>query len=68
MRLRADRSNQVSGLAFADPAPAIPLAASMSHSNHHIWCNNGTYFVHLTLIWKEHRKIRLRKSLRNRRS
>ncbi len=31
--------------------------------DHHIWCNNGTYFVHLTLL-RGQRKFRLRKSLK----
>ncbi len=32
--------------------------------DHHIWCNNGTWFIHLTVLWKEHHKVRVRKSLR----
>jgi hypothetical protein len=32
--------------------------------NHHIWCNNGTYFIHVTLHWRGRRKLRLRHSLK----
>lgn len=31
--------------------------------NHNIWCNNGTYFIHVTLMWEDRRKVRVRKSL-----
>ena len=34
----------------------------MSNPDHHIWNNNGTFYIHLTLRWNE-RKVRLRKSL-----
>ena len=34
--------------------------------NHHIWCNNGTYFIHLTLMWQGRLKRRLRLSLKTR--
>ena len=45
--------------------PSQPLrSGETSNPNHHIWCNNGTYFVHLTVVWKERKKVRLRKSLR----
>ena len=33
-------------------------------ANHHIWNNNGTYFLHVTLLWNGRKKLRLRKSLR----
>jgi hypothetical protein len=33
-------------------------------TNHHIWNNNGTYFLHVTLLWNGRKKLRLRKSLR----
>lgn len=32
-------------------------------ANHHIWNNNGTYFIHVTLLWNGQKKMRLRKSL-----
>ncbi len=45
--------------------PSRPLRSGEARNpNHHIWCNNGTYFVHLTVVWKERKKVRLRKSLR----
>jgi hypothetical protein len=31
--------------------------------DHHIWCNNGTWFLHLTLEWQGRRR-RLRTSLK----
>ncbi len=31
--------------------------------NHHIWCNHGTWFVHVTLKWSGRRR-RVRKSLK----
>jgi len=39
------------------PAPTNP--------DHHIWCNNGTWFLHLTVLWQGHRH-RLRTSLKTR--
>ena len=36
----------------------------MENPNHHIWNNNGTYFLHVTLLWNGERKFRLRKSLK----
>lgn len=47
--------------------PTVPLDRSTSDRNpdHHIWCNNGTYFVHLTLL-RGGRRFRLRKSLKTR--
>ena len=38
--------------------------STRSNPDHHIWCNNGTYFVHVTLLWESRRKLRLRKSLK----
>ncbi len=38
-------------------------ARTARNPDHHIWCNNGTYFVHLTLL-RGRRKFRLRKSLK----
>ncbi len=32
--------------------------------NHHIWNHNGTYFIHVTLLWNGRKKVRLRKSLK----
>ena len=37
--------------------------ASTSNPDHHIWNNNGTYYIHVTLRWNGERKLRLRKSL-----
>jgi len=31
--------------------------------NHHIWCNNGTYFVHVTVRVSARKTVRVRRSL-----
>ncbi len=36
----------------------------MQNPNHHIWNNNGTFFLHVTLVWNGQKKVRLRKSLK----
>jgi ligand-binding sensor domain-containing protein len=37
----------------------------VNHTNslHHLWCNNGTWWVHYTLHF-DHRKRRIRRSLK----
>ena len=42
------------------PRPSEP------NPDHHLWCNNGTYFLHVTFLWRATRKLRLRKSLQTR--
>jgi len=41
------------------------LAARIDDGNplHHLWCNNGTWWVHYTLHF-DHRKRRIRRSLK----
>ena len=34
-----------------------------NNPNHHIWCNNGTYFIHVTVRLNGRTKLRLRRSL-----
>ena len=34
--------------------------------NHHLWNNNGTWFVHFTIYPSEHTKERVRRSLETR--
>jgi len=46
-------------------ATASPRA-SATNPDHHLWRNNGTYFLHVTFLWRCTRKMRLRKSLQTR--
>ena len=39
------------------------LRVDSTNNLHHLWCNNGTWWVHYTLHFG-HRKRRIRKSLR----
>ena len=42
------------------------LSVRVDHSNpdHHLWDNNGTWFVHCTIHLPDHTKARIRHSLR----
>jgi hypothetical protein len=46
-----------------EAAPETTRSQKERNPDHHIWCNNGTYFVHLTLLRGQGR-YRLRKSLK----
>ena len=39
------------------------LRVDRTNSLHHLWCNNGTWWVHYTLHF-DHRKRRIRRSLK----
>ena len=39
------------------------LRVNRRNSLHHLWCNNGTWWVHYTLHF-DHRKRRIRRSLK----
>ena len=39
------------------------LRVDHANSLHHLWCNNGTWWVHYTLHF-DHRKRRIRRSLK----
>jgi hypothetical protein len=39
------------------------LRVNQTNSLHHLWCNNGTWWVHYTLHF-DHRKRRIRRSLK----
>jgi len=41
------------------------LRVDASNDTHHLWCNNGTWWLHYTIHFG-HRKRRIRKSLRTR--
>ena len=38
------------------------LRVDKDNASHHLWCNNGTWWVHYTIHF-DHRKRRIRKSL-----
>jgi hypothetical protein len=45
-------------------SPKIVLRINAANSNHHLWNNNGTWFVHYTIHPTPLTKQRMRKSLR----
>jgi hypothetical protein len=54
----------------ASPTPRCGSRSSWptlctENPDHHIWCNNGTWFLHLTVEWRGQRR-RLRTSLKTR--
>jgi len=42
----------------------IRVSAARSRNTHHIWNNNGVWFVHYTLHTENYQKVRVRRSLR----
>lgn len=48
----------------------VSLQASIridpNNPNHHLWCNNGTWWIHYTLHRSDYTVQRVRKSLRTR--
>jgi hypothetical protein len=46
---------------------AIRIRVNPGNRNHHLWKNNGTWFVHYTVHRADHTKARVRASLRTRR-
>ena len=54
------------GAATVAPQPAPELAIRTDHQNpnHHLWNNNGTWFIHYTVYPTPVTKQRIRKSLR----
>ena len=43
------------------------LRVSEANPNHHLWNNNGTWFIHYTVHQPDFTKARVRRSLRTRR-
>jgi len=41
------------------------IRVDQKNEKHHLWCNNGTWWVHYTVHF-DHRKRRVRRSLRTR--
>jgi hypothetical protein len=47
--------------------PATPIVSrrqKTTHPNHHLWNNNGTWWLHCTIHLQDFTKWRLRKNLR----
>jgi hypothetical protein len=42
------------------------LRVDPSNQNHHLWCNNGTWWIHYTLHLPDYTIRRVRESLRTR--
>ncbi len=51
---------------LADAVPAIRIADE--NPDHHLWNNNGTWWIHYTLHLPDYTKRRVRRSLSTRRS
>jgi len=49
----------------ADPTPALSIRTK-GGENHHIWNNNGTWWVHYTIHLPDYTARRVRQSLRTR--
>lgn len=52
----------MSSTALLKPA----LRVDATNANHHLWCNNGTWWIHYTLHRSDYTAQRVRKSLRTR--
>ncbi len=46
---------------------AVRIRVNPDNRNHHLWNNNGTWFVHYTVHHADHTKERVRTSLRTHR-
>lgn len=46
--------------------PRLSIRVNADNPNHHLWLNNGTWFLHLTVHPDAHTKQRIRRSLRTR--
>jgi hypothetical protein len=46
------------------PAPELAIRTDQQNPNHHLWNNNGTWFIHYTVYPTPVTKQRIRKSLR----
>ena len=45
------------------PQGHLSVRVDATNCQHHLWCNNGTWWVHYTLHF-DHRKRRIRRSLK----
>ena len=45
------------------PQGHLSVRVDATNRQHHLWCNNGTWWVHYTLHF-DHRKRRIRRSLK----
>lgn len=48
------------------PAPQLAVRVDRRNPNHHLWNNNGTWFVHYTIYPDHLTAARIRKSLKTR--
>jgi hypothetical protein len=51
--------------------PNLPAEATLSvritpHENHHLWNNNGTWWLHYTVHYPDYTHARIRRSLKTR--
>ncbi|HCR29343.1 MAG TPA: hypothetical protein DIV79_04915 [Opitutae bacterium] len=49
-----------------DKIHGLPLRISTDNPNHHLWNNNGVWWLHYTVYPTPHTAERIRKSLRTR--
>ena len=47
-------------------ADKLALRVNAANPNHHLWCNNGTWWLHYTIHRPDYTKERVRLSLRTR--
>lgn len=43
--------------------PTASLRINRTNPNHHLWNNNGVWWIHLTIHFPDYTKLRLRRSL-----
>ncbi|MCE9519233.1 MAG: hypothetical protein K8R87_06755 [Verrucomicrobia bacterium] len=46
------------------PQPRLSLRTDVGNPDHHLWCNNGTWWMHLTVHHTDGTKQRVRRSLK----
>lgn len=47
-------------------APQLALRTNLRNANHHLWNNNGTWWIHYTIHPDAYTKARVRRSLQTR--
>ncbi len=45
------------------PCDSAGGRVTSQNPDHHLWCNNGIYYIHVTVIDPDGRKLRFRRSL-----
>jgi hypothetical protein len=51
---------------YDDMNANLSIRHSLQNPDHHIWNNNGTYWVHATVHFPDYTKQRIRRSLKTR--